>query len=191
MSRLERPTRSPTAADPISPADRNRPALARLSDVLEAFIDGIGRWASWAALALVVLVAVNVILRYAFRIGPVSLQELEWHLISPIALIGIAYAMRHGAHVQVDIFYEKFPETVRQAIDLAAALATAIISAIIIKLSLGYVEQSYVASEISPDPGGLPLRFLLKSFIPLGFALLLLQAVAQAARNLLFLVRRF
>jgi TRAP-type mannitol/chloroaromatic compound transport system permease small subunit len=161
-----------------------------MSDRLEAFIDWIGRWTSWAALVLVVLVATNVILRYLFRIGPVSLQELEWHLISPIALIGMSYAMRHGEHVRVDIFYEKFSPAIRQLVDLAAALTTVAVSIIIIKLSFGFVEQSYAAGEISPDPGGLHFRFLLKSFIPFGFALLALQGTAQAARSLLFLVGR-
>jgi TRAP-type mannitol/chloroaromatic compound transport system permease small subunit len=152
----------------------------RIADLLETFVDRFGRWTSWSALILVLLVATNVILRYLFRIGPVSLQELEWHLLSPIALIGMSYAMRHGEHVRVDIFYEKFSRRTRQWIDLCAAAVTVIISIVIIKLSLGLVGQAYESLEGSPDPGGLPYRFLLKSFIPLGFFLLSLQALAQA-----------
>ncbi|MFQ6017706.1 MAG: TRAP transporter small permease subunit [Kiloniellaceae bacterium] len=166
-----------------------RPVLIRVSDALETFIDSIGRWTSWTALFLVVLVAIDVILRYLFRIGPVSLQELEWHLISPIALVGMSYAMRHGDHVRVDIFYEKFSTAVRELIDLAAAVAAVIVSVVIIKLSLGFVEQAYVAGEISPDPGGLPYRYLLKSFIPFGFSLLVLQAAGQALRSAIRLTR--
>ncbi|MCP4702404.1 MAG: TRAP transporter small permease subunit [Gammaproteobacteria bacterium] len=154
----------------------------RIADVLEALIEHIGRWASWATLILVLLVAINVILRYAFRIGPVALQELEWHLLSPITLIGMSYTMRHGEHVRVDIFYRKFPQVVRHRIDFLAAMVTVIISIVIIKLSLDYVWQAWSIGEHSPDPGGLPFRFLLKSFIPLGFFLLFLQAAAQSLR---------
>ena len=75
----------------------------------------------------------------------------------------MSYAMRHGEHVRVDIFYEKFSETLQQWIDLAAAVVTVIISIVVIKLSLGLVEQAYVAGEGSPDPGGLPYRFVVKS----------------------------
>lgn len=156
------------------------PLLLGIAEILETFIDRFGRWTSWSALVLVLLVATNVILRYLFRIGPVSLQELEWHLLSPIALIGMSYTMRHREHVRVDIFYEKFSPTLRQWIDLAAAVVTVIVSIIIIKLSLGLVEQAYAAGEGSPDPGGLPYRFVVKSFIPFGFLLLFLQASAQA-----------
>jgi TRAP-type mannitol/chloroaromatic compound transport system permease small subunit len=127
-----------------------------------------------------------VLLRYAFRLGPVSLQELEWHLMSPIALIGMSYAMRHGDHVRVDIFYDRFGRPLREFIDLLAALVTIVISVIIFKLSLGFVEQAYSIGEGSPDPGGLPHRFLLRAFIPLGFALLTLQAVSQLVRHALY-----
>ena len=161
----------------------NRDFLIRISTSLGAAIDAIGRWVSWLALAHVGLVAINVILRYLFRIGPVALQELEWHLMSPIALIGISYAMCHQDHVRVDILYDKFSHTARHLIDLAAALVALIVSVIIIKLSLGYVEQAYAAGEVSPDPGGLPYRFLLKSFIPFGFLLLAIQALALVLRE--------
>lgn len=162
----------------------------RIADKIEWFIDGIGRGTSWICLLVVLVVATNVVLRYLFKLGPVSLQELEWHLMSPIALIGMSYAMRHRDHVRVDIFFDKFGRRMQVAVDLAASLLTIIVSVVIIKLSLNFVYQAYVMGEGSPDPGGLPYRFLLRSFIPLGFFLLTLQAIAQAIRDTLALAGR-
>lgn len=161
-----------------------------ISDWLESVIDWTGRGTAWICLVLVLLVAFNVILRYAFRLGPVALQELEWHLMSPIALVGMSYALRHGDHVRVDIFFDRFSKSLQESIDLAAAIVTVIIAIIVFKLSLGFVDQAYAIGEGSPDPGGLPHRFLLRAFIPLGFALLGLQAVAQAIRHGLYLFGR-
>lgn len=48
-----------------------------------------------------------------------------------------------------------------------------------------YVGQSYSLQEGSPDPGGLPMRYLLKAFIPFGFGLLVLQGVADIMRSIL------
>ena len=154
-----------------------------ISDALESVIDWTGRTTAWVCLIMVILVAINVILRYLFRIGPVALQELEWHLISPIALIGMSYALRHGDHVRVDIFFARFSKTSQECIDLVVAIVTVIIAIIIFKLSLGFMHQAYVIGEGSPDPGGLPYRFLLRAFIPLGFILLAIQALAQAIRH--------
>lgn len=160
-------------------------AATALADLIDRFIDWIGRGTAWICLLIVVVVATNVILRYIFRIGPVSLQELEWHLMSPIALIGMSYAMRHKDHVRVDIFYDGLRPKLQAFIDLLAAITTVVVSIIIIQLSFNFVYQAYSIGEGSPDPGGLPYRFLLRSFIPLGFFLLALQALAQIVQSLL------
>lgn len=170
--------------DGHEPGDRVR---SPISDRLESVIDWTGRGTAWICLVLVLLVAFNVILRYAFRLGPVALQELEWHLMSPIALVGMSYALRHGDHVRVDIFFDRFGRTLQEWIDLTASVVTVVIAVIIFKLSLGFVDQAYSIGEGSPDPGGLPHRFLLRAFIPLGFALLGVQAVAKAIRHGLYL----
>jgi TRAP-type mannitol/chloroaromatic compound transport system permease small subunit len=167
----------------------SRSGLERFADRIEQVIDRIGRLAAWLGLALVLFVAYDVLGRYVLGGASVAMQELEWHLLPPIALIGMSYTMCHREHVRVDVFYEKFPPRIRIAIDLFAALLTAVIALLIIKLSLNYVWQSYRINEGSPDPGGLPYRFILKGFIPAGFALLFVQAVAQCIKTGLMLVR--
>ena len=126
--------------------------------------------------------AYNVLLRYFFRTGSVAMQELEWHLMAPICLLGLSYAIRHDGHVQVDILYGRFPYRVRKLIDLVSMVAVAVIVAILLKLSIPYVEQSYSIGERSPDPGGLSNRWILKAMLPAGFALLLIQCIGAVLR---------
>jgi TRAP-type mannitol/chloroaromatic compound transport system permease small subunit len=151
---------------------------------IERFVDRVGRGISWLALVIVALMAVNVILRYLFSIGSVWGQELEWHLLVPLILFGVSYAMRHGEHVRVDIVYGRFSPRQKHLIDLLSALLAIGIAALFIWLSLHYVQQAYEIDEGSPDPGGLSHRFLLKSLLPLGFAVLLLQGIASALKSL-------
>ncbi len=158
--------------------------MTRLITSIENLVEWWGGLARCCVLALVVLVATNVLLRYLFSIGPVALQELEWHLISPIALLGLAYAMKHRADVRVDFIYDHFSARVKAMVDLLTALLTVCVGLIITWLAVPYVIQSYELTEGSPDPGGLTLRYLLKGFIPLGFALLLLQGIADSLRAL-------
>jgi len=160
---------------------------ASAADAIDRFTDWIGQATAWTCLAIVLIVAFNVLLRYFFRIGPMSLQELEWHLMSPIALIGMSYALRHGDHVRVDIFFDGFSPKLQAVIDLIAAIMMVIVSLIVIKLSLNFVYQAYSIGEGSPDPGGLPYRFILRAFIPLGFILLTVQAAANVIRAALLL----
>ncbi|HEY9215443.1 MAG TPA: TRAP transporter small permease subunit [Ancylobacter sp.] len=151
---------------------------------LDAIVETAGKIASWTGFALVLVMAGNVLMRYAFHTGSVAMQELEWHLMSPLTLLCIAYTIKHEGHVRVDIFYARLPPLARQVIDLISALSVVALSIIIIRLSWPYMMQSYRISEGSPDPGGLPYRFILKAMIPAGFALLLMQSLAATLRAL-------
>lgn len=151
---------------------------------LEWLVEQLGGLARLCVLALVLLVATNVILRYLFSLGPVALQELEWHLVSPIALLGLAYSMKHRADVRIDFVYERFSPRGQAVVDVAASLLTVAVGACIAWLALSYVGHSYAMNEGSPDPGGLSMRYLLKAFIPLGFALLAVQGIADLLRGI-------
>jgi TRAP-type mannitol/chloroaromatic compound transport system permease small subunit len=151
---------------------------------VEKFIDWVGRAASWIAL-VVVLMATNVVLRYLFSYGSVWAQELEWHLLAPLILFGIAYALQKGEHVRVDVAYAHFTAQNKERVNLLAALLCLAISVIVILLSIHYVQQSYVIGETSSDPGGLTHRWVLKALIPIGFVLLLLQSAAEVAKSCL------
>ncbi len=160
------------------------PRLTRLADAIDAIVDVIGQVSAVAVAALVIVMASNVLLRYGFSIGSVWAQELEWHLMAPIALFGAAYALRHGEHVRVDVLYAGFSARNKALVDILAGTAGIIISLLVIQLSWKYVGQSFAQDEGSANPGGIPARYLLKAFIPAGFTLLLLQFIAETLRSI-------
>ena len=162
----------------------------RLADVIETIVDVFGRLAALVGVALVLLVAGNVFARYFFRTGTIWLQELEWHLISPIALIGMSYTLLKGEQVRVDFLYDQMPESLRQVVEIATGILTIAFAIIVVKLSLPFVEQAWRMGEGSPNPGGMPHRAVLKALIPFGFGLLALQGLAHTLRHGLALLRR-
>jgi TRAP-type mannitol/chloroaromatic compound transport system permease small subunit len=146
---------------------------------VERAVDLMGRAASWLTLAIIVLMSINVLLRYTLSIGSVWAQELEWHLLAPLVLFGMTHALLKGEHVRVDVLYARYSPRTQAAVDLFAAVLAVIMSALIIRYSIAYVGQSYSIDEISNDPGGLTHRWMLKALIPIGFAVFALQATAQ------------
>lgn len=159
--------------------DRSNKGLRRIEAVLSIPVEWAGRLAAICGLLLVFVVAGNVLTRYGFNISSVALQEMEWHLVSPIALIGMSYGLKRGEHVRVDFLYARLPAGWQTAVDLITDVLIIGVAVTIVILSLPYIQQSYGILEGSPDPGGLPYRWALKAFIPLGFALLALQAAGQ------------
>jgi TRAP-type mannitol/chloroaromatic compound transport system permease small subunit len=159
------------------------PALTRFVQFLEAIVRGFGALAAWVCVALVLLVAGDVFARYLFRTGAVWAQELQWHLISPIALFGMSYALLSGEQVRVDVLYERLSPLVQRIIEIIGGLLMILLGVLLVKLSLPWVEMSYARGEGSPNPGGLPYRFALKALIPLGFGLLAVQGLAHVLRH--------
>ncbi|MBL1276275.1 MAG: TRAP transporter small permease subunit [Ectothiorhodospiraceae bacterium] len=136
---------------------------------------------------MVLVIGYDVTMRYLFQSGSVGLQELEWHLFALIFLLGAAYTFKHDGHVRVDIFYrsERMDERGRAWVDLLGGLFFLVpFCLLIIISSIPFVDYAFSVGEGSPDPGGLPYRFLLKAAIPLGFSLVLLQGIAHMLRSL-------
>lgn len=158
--------------------------LLRTADLLDVVIDRIGRVTGWFAFALVLVMSFNVLLRYLFRTGSVAMQELEWHLMAPVCMLGLSYAILKDGHVQVDILFGRFPDRVKRIIEFISTVLVVAVVAILLKLSIPYVLQSYSIGEKSPDPGGLTHRWILKAMLPLGFTLLLVQSFAAMLRAL-------
>lgn len=152
---------------------------------IESFIDLIGRATAWVALAMISLVAINVILRYSMSVGSVWGQELEWHLLAALILLGMCYALQRGENVRVDLFYAQYSPRAKFVVDLVSHGLLMVIAVIFIKVSLAYVFQAYDIGESSPDPGGIPYRWVVKSLIPLGYGLLLIQTFGAMLRLLL------
>jgi TRAP-type mannitol/chloroaromatic compound transport system permease small subunit len=107
-------------------------------------------------------------------------QELEWHVLAVIALMGASYTLQQGEHVRVDIFYQRYSARVKRWMDvLMPALVIVPTMSFIAWLSIDFVGMSWEVREASPDPGGLPARYALKAFVALGFLLVALQGIAM------------
>lgn len=155
--------------------------LNSVARAIDAVSEWTGRLAAWLVLAMTLIIVYDVGMRYLFQSGSVMLQELQWHLFALVFLLGAAYTLKHGGHVRVDLFYRSrwMSERRRALVDLlGTALLLIPFCVLIITGSIPFVENAWRFGESSPEPGGLPHRFLLKAAIPLGFALVLLQGIA-------------
>ena len=133
-----------------------------IAERIESVIDLFGKVASWLTLSIVLLIVINVILRYSMSLGSVWAQELEWHLLAAMILFGVSFSLLRGDNVRVDLFYANYTPQKKYIVDLVSAILTIIIAVFFVKLSINYVGQSFSIGEKSPDPGGIPMRWLVK-----------------------------
>jgi TRAP-type mannitol/chloroaromatic compound transport system permease small subunit len=151
----------------------------------------IGQKVAWLNTLLVVVICLDVVRRYILNQSSVAFIEIEWYIFSVIFLLGAGYALKYDRHVRVDLFYSRFSAKGKAWINLLGCLFFLIpFCVILIKASFPYVGLSYRLNEISPDPGGLPGRYLIKAAIPLGFFFLLLQAVSLTFSSWLIIINK-
>ncbi|MEO1331081.1 MAG: TRAP transporter small permease subunit [Pseudomonadota bacterium] len=163
--------------------------LLRLADAIDRLTWAFGKFATALLLVLIALIGWNVGGRYLGGVSSVALQELEWHLLGPIALLGVTVLMLENGHVRVDMVYNRLSLRAQRTLDLVSMLCGAVIACLFIKYSIGFVNSSWSIGEGSPDPGGLPARYIVKAMLPIGFALFGLQCLANAVRHADALVR--
>ncbi len=157
--------------------------------LIDGLTEYVGIFVSWLTTLMVLVVFYDTVMRYAFQKGNVGIQELEWHIFAVVFLIGAGYALKHGAHVRVDIIYTRLGTKTKAWIDLTGALFFLIPFAVMVIYSTqNFIANSWAVKEISPDPGGLPARYVLKAMIPIGFVLLILQGTSQMSKNLLIIL---
>lgn len=160
--------------------------LKTVSHFIDTFNQWVGKGVAWVTLGLVAVVFVDVVMRYAFKTSFVFTQELEWHLFAFIFLIGAGYTLFHDGHVRVDIVYQRLNAKGRAWVNLLGVVLFLIPGCIMVVVtSWKFVANSWAIMEGSPDPGGIPFRFVVKGCIPAGFVLLLLQGISLGIKSLL------
>lgn len=148
----------------------------------------VGNTVSWLTSILVWVMCLDVTMRYLFNISFAGLFELEWHIFALIFLLGAAFTLKADKHVRVDVFYGQFSEKGKAWVNLTGTIIFLVpFCLVVIASSIPFVINSFSILEGSPDPGGLPFRFIVKSAIPIGFSLLLLQAFGLIMESILII----
>ena len=151
-------------------------AIKAITRLIDKMNEWVGSGVAWVTLGLVLVVFIDVVMRYLLNRSFVFTQELEWHLFGFIFLIGAGYTLLHDGHVRVDIIYQRLGIKGRAWINLLGVILFLIPGCImVISTSWQFAANSFAMMEGSPDPGGIPFRFIIKGCIPVGFTLLLLQ----------------
>ena len=131
---------------------------------------------------MVTVTFVVVILRYAFDLGWIWMQESVVWMHAAVFMLAAAYTLKLDEHVRVDIFYRKLDDRRRAWVDIVGTLLLLFPMMIfLVASSWDYVHQSWLIQERSREAGGLPFPFVpvLKSVIPLTAVLIMVQGLAN------------
>ena len=159
-------------------------ALVRLADILDAIVTWAGRIGAWASIPLIGIIIFDVVTRRFFVLGSTKLQEAEWHMHAILFLLCIGITYIKDTHVRIDLVRENLSIRTQRWIELIGCLIFLIpYCAIVLYFSLDFVDRSWSINESSDSATGLPYRWAIKVFLPIGFFLMLLAGITVALRK--------
>ena len=159
---------------------------ATLAQTIDSVSRSVGNAVAFAAIAMALVTTTVVILRYGFGQGAIAAQESVLYLHGALFMLGAAPTLLTDKHVRVDVFYRNFTDRQKHWVNtIGHTVFTLPFCTLIVFGSWGYVSESWSIMESSPEPGGIPAVFLLKTLIPAMALLLALQAVSLIIQGLI------
>ena len=174
--------------------------LLRIADWLDWSARSLGKLGGWLILPLILIIMFDVITRRIdfVRIwmaelnlswfNPIIFQDAEWHLHGALLLLSFGFGYLMNAHVRVDIFREMLPRRGQMLVEFFGLALLGIPFLLVISyFGFEFVEMSYFQHEGSESLTGIPARYIIKSFLLVGFLLLLFSFVATLLRLMIAL----
>lgn len=154
-----------------------------LSLVVDRAIRGVGHLVSYIWLVLLAVIVTNVTIRYVFGQGRIEFEELQWHLYAIGFLFGLSYCLESDNHVRVDVLYGRLSLRAQAWVELVGLLVFLLpFIALVLIYAVPFVTYAYGIREVSEAPGGLPMRWAIKAFLPLAFVLLAIAVLSRLSR---------
>jgi TRAP-type mannitol/chloroaromatic compound transport system permease small subunit len=162
-------------------------ALLKLSAGVDSLSHQIGRLIRWLVLASVLISAGNAIIRKLFNISSNAFLEIQWYLFAGVFLLGAGFAFMRNVHVRIDFISGKLSKRTNTIIDIAGIVVFLIpLSLIMVWLSWPLFSTALTTGEMSQNAGGL-IRWPAYLLMPVGFGLLLIQALSELVKRIAFL----
>ncbi len=158
--------------------------MEKISYTIDLFNERIGIITSYLAIPLILITFLVAFMRYVLDFGSIAIQEITIYLHALIFTVGASYTLKNNMHVRIDIFYNKFSDNLKKNINLFGTVFFLLPTCILIFMtSFNYVISSIMLLESSKEAGGLPILYILKSYILLMVFTLFLQAFSEIIKN--------
>jgi len=161
--------------------------LQRISALIDAMNERIGRLVYWLVLAMVLISAGNAIIRKVFSMSSNAWLELQWYLFSAVFLLAAGYTLLRNEHVRIDIVAGRLSPRAQAWIDVLGTIFFLLPMTIMLTiLSWPYFLRAFEFNEISGSAGGLTLWYA-RILLPVGFLLLSLQGLSELIKRVAFI----
>jgi TRAP-type mannitol/chloroaromatic compound transport system permease small subunit len=144
----------------------------------------VGRVVAWLVVPLMLAMMYEVVARSFFHAPTIWAYDISRMLYGAFFMLGAAYALAKGVHIRADFLYRRLDVRVQGWIDTILYL-TCYFPALIVFLLLAYdyALVAWLRGQRGTDTAWMPLLGPIKTALPLGIALLLIQGVSETLKS--------
>jgi len=146
--------------------------------------DWIGKIVCVLILPMIAILLYEVIMRYVFDHPTFWAHESSGMLYTIYFLLGGAYTLRWGGHIQIEFLYVRFSPRKRAIIDCFTWTFFYLFCGVILWKGIPFVLDSILAMERSSTPFAPPI-WPIKLFIPISAMLFLLQGFVKSMETVI------
>jgi TRAP-type mannitol/chloroaromatic compound transport system permease small subunit len=144
--------------------------------------DWMGKIVSFLVYPVMLVLVCEVVMRYAFNKPTIWAHETSCMLYGAHFVLGGAYALRHDAFVNVEVFYMRFSKRTQAIIDLITWTMFYAFVGVLLWKSLPWALKSLSVFEFSDSTWG-PAVWPVKWTIPLAAFFMLLQGMTKTIKD--------
>jgi TRAP-type mannitol/chloroaromatic compound transport system permease small subunit len=162
-------------------------AALSFAHAIDRFNDAFAWLAEWGVVLSCFISAGNAIVRYGIGMSSNAWLEIQWYLFAMAVMFGAAQVLRVNEHVRVDLAYARYSTHGKVYVDLFGFIVFMLpVLAMMLYFSWPMFLDRWHSGEMSQSAGGL-IRWPVVLTMPLGFALLLLQTLAEIIKRVAWL----
>jgi TRAP-type mannitol/chloroaromatic compound transport system permease small subunit len=171
--------------------EKNMEGLVSISETLRGIVNRVGRAGTWLLVPLVLITMWDVVARklvwiqifmvanFGSFFESTLMQEMEWHLHTAVFCLVLGYGYTHNRHVRVDFLREDFTFKSKAKVEFFGNIFFMLpFTLVCIYFAIIYMIDSYQINEVSASLVGLSQRWIIKTYLPIGFMTLFLAGLA-------------
>lgn len=158
--------------------------------MLEKIVQTIDRLSLWGAylssallIAIILLIAVNVILMSFFNSSIIITEEYSAYMFAAFVMLSLSFALKEDAHIKITVVSSKLPRPISKILKIAVTLLAFLISLFALYYSILMVWQAYIY-KMRADTVAQTLIYIPQIFMPIGFLMLSLQLVGELLKEI-------
>jgi TRAP-type mannitol/chloroaromatic compound transport system permease small subunit len=162
--------------------------MKRFLNLIDKINDQGGKIISFLVIFMIGAMTYEVIARYIFDSPTIWSRETVQFLLGGYAILGGAYVFRHQGHVNMDILYSRLPPRWRAVADLITSGFFFLFCGVLLWFGAKYAWKSWDLGETTGSTWA-PPEYFIKTTIPIGAFLIILQGLAKFIRDLMTVIR--